>query len=226
MDAVSGGAFDVEAVNDRLALEHPSDEYYANSPLPIRIVEQRRFAIVRRFLGPVDGLTVAEVGSGYGHVLAMFRQAKLTAIDVSDIYLDRARQTLAGYDARFVKGEVDKLDLQPESFDRIICTEVLEHTVDPDAILAAIARLLRRDGIAAITVPNDPLIERVKGVLRHRPFRWLLGERIEWGGDEFHLHRWTPRQFRELLARHLEIEQVRYAPVRALPLRACFKCRR
>ena len=30
---------DVEAVNDRLALEHPIDDYYEKSPWPIRFVE-------------------------------------------------------------------------------------------------------------------------------------------------------------------------------------------
>ena len=117
----------------------------------------------------------------------MFPPARLTAIDVSDVFLDTARKNLAGYDARFVKGEVDKLDLPAASFDRIICTEVLEHTVDPAAILAAIARLLRPSGVAVITVPNDPLILTVKRSSGAR--RWAaLGDRIEWGGDEFHLH--------------------------------------
>ena len=35
-------SIDVEALNDRLALEHPSDEYYERSPWPVRFVERRR----------------------------------------------------------------------------------------------------------------------------------------------------------------------------------------
>ena len=127
---------DVEALNDRLAREYPIDDYYARSPLPIRLIEQRRLAIIRAFVGEARGLDLAEVGSGGGHVLRMFRGARITAIDVSGAYLDVARRNLAGYDARFVKGEVDKLDLPAASFDRIVCTEVLEHTVDPEAVLA------------------------------------------------------------------------------------------
>ena len=53
----------------------------------------------------------------------------------------------------------------------------------------------RPDGAAVITVPNDPLILRVKGIARHRPFRWLVRGRVDWGGDDFHLHRWTPAEF-------------------------------
>jgi ubiquinone/menaquinone biosynthesis C-methylase UbiE len=215
---------DVETVNDRLAREHPIDDYYARSPWPIRFVERRRLAIVRAFVGDADGLDLAEVGSGGGHVLRMFPRAKLTAIDVSDVYLENARRNLAGYDVRFLKGEVDKLDLPAGSFDRVICTEVLEHVVDPDAVLAAIARVLRSSGIAVVTVPNDPLILRVKSVIRRTPARRLLGSRIEWGGDEFHLHRWTPEDFERLLGEHLRVSERRFAPFRLVPLRACFRC--
>jgi 2-polyprenyl-3-methyl-5-hydroxy-6-metoxy-1,4-benzoquinol methylase len=215
---------DVEALNDRLALEYPSDDYYERSPWAIKFVEYRRLAIIRRLVGRPDGLEIAEVGSGGGQVLQMFPSARLTAIDVSGVYLEQARKKLAGYDVRFLKGEADKLDLPPASYDRVICTEVLEHVVDPDAVLAAIARLLRPDGVAVITVPNDPLIGPLKGIVRRIPLRWLFGNRIDWGGDEYHLHRWSPAEFEALLSRHLDVVEHRSAPVRGLPLRACFAC--
>jgi 2-polyprenyl-3-methyl-5-hydroxy-6-metoxy-1,4-benzoquinol methylase len=215
---------DVEALNDRLAREHPIDDYYARSPLPVRLIEQRRLAIIREFVGPCAGLDLAEIGSGGGHVLRMFRDARLTAFDVSDIYLDTARENLKGYDVRFVKGEVDKLELEPASFDRIVCTEVLEHTRDPEAILATIARVLRPRGVAVITVPNDPLIMRLKGIVRRTPVGWLLRGKIEWGGDEFHIHNWTPAEFERLLEKHFRVDAQRHAPLDQIPIRACFRC--
>ena len=217
---------DVERLNDRLAREHPIDDYYARSPFPIRFVERRRLAIIRTLAGDTSGLDVAEVGSGGGHVLRLFPDARLTAIDVSDVYLDNARRNLAGYDVQFVKGEADKLDLPAESFDRVICTEVLEHTVEPEAVLAAIARLLRHDGAAIITVPNDPLIHRIKAIVRRRPFTSLVGDRVNWGGDTYHLHQWTPQQFAALLTRHFRITRRAAAPWRGVPIRACFRCER
>lgn len=215
---------DVEALNDRLAREHPIDDYYERSPWPIRFVEGRRLAIIRDFVGDAQGLEIAEVGSGGGHVLRLFPMARLTAIDVSGVYLESARRNLAGYDVRFMKGEVDKLDLPAASFDRVICSEVLEHVVDPDAVLAAIARLLRPGGVAVITVPNDPLILRVKGAIQRTPARWLVGRKIDWGGDEFHLHRWTPGEFERVLEQHLDVVDRRAAPFGPIPLRACFRC--
>jgi SAM-dependent methyltransferase len=215
---------DVEALNDRLAREHPIDDYYERSTWAIRWVERRRLEIIREFMGDVTGLDVAEVGSGGGHVLRMFPGARLTAIDVSSVYLETARTNLEGYDVSFLKGEVDKMDLPPASFDRIICTEVLEHVVDPEAVLGAIARLLRPWGVAVVTVPNDPLIRRLKSAIRWTPLRWLAGDRLEWGGGLYHLHHWAPDTFERVLAAHLRVVERRRAPLRAIPLRACFKC--
>ena len=215
---------DAEAINDRLAREHPIDDYYARSMLPIRLIERRRLEIIRELAGDVRGLDLAEVGSGGGHVLRMFREARLTAIDVSSVFLENAKVNLAGYDARFIKGEVDKLDLPPESFDRIICTEVLEHTEDPEAILATLARLLRPYGVAVITVPNDPLILKLKGLVRRSPVGYALKDRINFGGDEFHIHRWTPGEFERVLSRHFRVTDERFAPFAALPIRACYRC--
>jgi 2-polyprenyl-3-methyl-5-hydroxy-6-metoxy-1,4-benzoquinol methylase len=217
-------AQDVAELNDRLAREHPINDYYARSPLPIRLIEQKRLSIIREMLGDCDGRDLAEVGSGGGHVLRMFPRARITAIDVSDVFLDTARKNLAGYDARFVKGEVDKLDLPSASFDRIICTEVLEHTKDPDAILATLARLLRPSGVAAITVPNDPLIDGLKAFVKKTPVGWALGNRIQWGGDVYHLHKWTPSEFQRLVEKHFRVTERRSAPHDALPIRACFRC--
>ena len=215
---------DVEALNDKFAREQPIDDYYASALLPIRLIERQRLSTIREMTGDATGLDLCEVGSGGGHVLRMFPKARLTAIDVSGVFLDNARRNLAGYDVRFVKGEVDKLDLEADSFDRIICTEVLEHTLDPEAILATLARLLRPGGVAVVTVPNDAMIMRLKSIVRHTPIGWVLRGRINWGGDEYHLHQWSPDEFQALLERHFRVTRRKLIPIDALPLRACFRC--
>jgi SAM-dependent methyltransferase len=220
----SEDSLDAEALNDRLAREHPIDDYYRCAPLPIRVIEHRRLAIIRAMIGESSGLDLCEIGVGGGHVLRMFPQARLTAVDVSGAFLDIARRNLAGYDVRFIKGDAANLRLPPASFDRIICTEVLEHTADPEAVLAAIAQLLRPTGIAVVTVPNDALILKMKSLLRRTPAAWMLGKRVNWGGDVYHLHRWTPAQFEALLVHDFAVTRRRAAPVSALPLRMCFRC--
>jgi 2-polyprenyl-3-methyl-5-hydroxy-6-metoxy-1,4-benzoquinol methylase len=216
---------DVELLNDRLAREHPTDDYYERSPAIIRFVEQQRLRIIREMVAEDPNHQILEIGSGGGHVLRMFKRAKLTAVDVSDVFLDYARKNLSGYDVEFIKGEIVKLALPAEKFDRIICTEVLEHTQDPEAILREIARLLRPSGRAIITVPNDRLINGLKAIVRRTPVGWLLKGRVEWGGDIYHIHVWKPAEFRQILERYFDVEEQRAAPNDWLPLRPCFLCR-
>jgi ubiquinone/menaquinone biosynthesis C-methylase UbiE len=217
---------DAAALNDRFALENPINDYYDRAPFVIRWIEQARLRIIREMVSEDPGQRILEVGSGGGHVLRMFKRSRLTAVDVSDVFLNTARANLAGYDVRFVQGEVTKLGLPAASFDRIICTEVLEHTSNPEDILAELGRLLTPSGRAVITVPNDPLIEDLKGVLRRTPAALLLAGRVEWGGDKYHIHKWRPREFRALLERFFTIEEQRAAPFDWFPIRACFLCRK
>lgn len=216
---------EVEALNDRLAREHPIDDYYARSPWVVRVIEQRRLELIRELARVRAGERVLEIGSGGGHVLRQFPQGKLTAVDVSDVFLETARRNLAGYDVTFEKGEVQRLGLPPGSFDCIVCTEVLEHTAAPEEILAEIGRLLAPGGRAVITVPCDPLINGLKRLVLLSPARALLGGRVEWGGDHYHLHEWWPWQMRRTLARWFRVVDQRASPLGAVPLRVCFLCR-
>jgi 2-polyprenyl-3-methyl-5-hydroxy-6-metoxy-1,4-benzoquinol methylase len=217
---------EVERLNDQLASEHPIDDYYERSPWFIRQIQAHRLSLIKQMTASRPGATILEVGSGGGHVLRMFPEAKLTAADVSQRYLDTARRNLEGYDVTFIKGQIERLALPAASFDRIICTEVLEHTTNPGEILAELHRLLTPDGIAVVTVPIDPVIDRAKQLIKLTPIGWILGDRVQWGGDHYHLQKWWPSQFQRLLEEKFIVTQRRLAPARLLPLHACFACRR
>lgn len=50
--------------------------------------------------------------------------------------------------------EITRIPLVDESLDAILCTEVLEHVVDPMAVLAEFSRLLRPGGRLLLTAPH------------------------------------------------------------------------
>jgi 2-polyprenyl-3-methyl-5-hydroxy-6-metoxy-1,4-benzoquinol methylase len=139
--------------------------------------------------------------------------------------LDKARRNLAGRPVRLLKGELRTLDLPAVSFDRVICTEVIEHVTDPAGLLSDVARLLSPTGRLVITFPNDRLINRIKRLLIRTGLTRLPGmSRISWGGDEFHLHTWSVREMRSLLSRFFNVERAAFIPWRIMPIRCCFLC--
>lgn len=169
--------------------------------------------------------SVLEVGCGAGLVLRLFPHANLTGVDLSGEMLSKARRNLKGYRVELLKGELDDLNLPAHSFDRVICSEVLEYAVNPEAILRGIQRLLRPDGRVVVTFPNDHLVNKIKSVIHTCGLTMLPPFRRTFrGGDHHHLHVWRVSEMRELLSRFFEVHQTRFAPSRLLPIRCCFGC--
>ena len=222
MESKSFSTDDSRRIHDELARKHSINDYYDKSILPVRWIEQVRLRIIREMIAEAPGDRILEIGAGGGHVLRMFPRSHLTAVDVSPVFQETARANLRGYNVDFVLGEIDKLELPAESFDKIICTEVLEHVPEPSSILREIKRLLKPTGRAVVTVPNDPLINAAKKLVRRTPVGWAIGDRLNWGGDEFHIHQWRPREFEAYLSGYLRVAERRFAPFEWLPVRACF----
>lgn len=86
--------------------------------------------------------------------------------------MSEAGQTPDGAWAACVNGDGTGLPFADDTFDRIVCSEVLEHIPDDEKALAELRRVLRPGGILAATVPAN-LPERVCWKLSeeyHAPF--------------------------------------------------------
>jgi SAM-dependent methyltransferase len=53
-----------------------------------------------------------------------------------------------------VQADALRLPFPDGAFDKIICAEVLEHLVEDEAAMAELARVLKRDGLLALSVPR------------------------------------------------------------------------
>jgi SAM-dependent methyltransferase len=99
--------------------------------------------------------TVIDVGCGTGNllraVLDRTEPERVVGIDYAHAGVERARQLVPSGEFR-----VESLyDLEPaESFDLVLCTEVLEHLRDPESAVELLVRLCARSGSIVITVPD------------------------------------------------------------------------
>ena len=85
---------------------------------------------------------VLDVGCGNKPYMELFSFNKYTGIDVGS--------NRGGADIIYV-GETFPVD--SESYDAVICTEVLEHVFNPDKFLSEINRVLKHHGTLLLTVP-------------------------------------------------------------------------
>lgn len=110
------------------------------------------------------GDVVLDLGCGEGrHVINTYLQGEVLAlgVDLSLRDLVTAQQRFApfaqsGSSRQFCLQQADatRLPFADESIDKIICSEVLEHIEDYQAVLREIYRVLKPEGILAISVPR------------------------------------------------------------------------
>ncbi len=143
-----------QAGYDRWAASYDGDD----NPL-VRLEE----APLRRLLGNVAGLTVADIGCGTGrHALRLAAAgATVTAVDFSARMLQCARAKPGAKDITFVRHDLRKrFPLPSAAFDRVLCCLVLDHIAELRSFFAELRRLCRPDGAVVISVMHPAMTLR------------------------------------------------------------------
>jgi 2-polyprenyl-3-methyl-5-hydroxy-6-metoxy-1,4-benzoquinol methylase len=98
-------------------------------------------------------------------------------------------------------GDLTALDFDDDSFDLVLCLEVLEHIADPTPALAGLSRVCRGDIV--LSVPSEPWF-RLGSLAR--------GKCLEgWGNHPEHVNHWNPRSLRAFLETSTEVVTVERA---------------
>jgi SAM-dependent methyltransferase len=112
-----------------------------------------------------DGDCVLDLGCGEGrHAINIYLQANVTAIGVDlsarDLHTARARfvpfeeSDNAQKSFYLQVADATHLPFTDNTFDKIVCSEVLEHLPDYQTVLTEIRRVLKPDGLLAVSVPR------------------------------------------------------------------------
>lgn len=172
---------------------------------------KRRVLTMLDYMDIQDGDHILDIGCGEGFYSMIFDQlynCKVTAVDYDNHIMSMAQDWLKdSKKVHFEIGDITKLNFPDNSFDKIVCTEVLEHINDHEKAVSELFRVLKPGGVMAITVPNknypflwDPFNKIREGLgLGH--FNTLDGF---WGGIWAYDHKrlYLPEDLKALMEKH------------------------
>lgn len=181
---------------DEIALTYEHPNWYK------RWFYRNRSAAVLAQLDPRPGETVLDVGTGPGYYgrLIVAAGGRVVPLDLSSSYVKQAMgDRLRGWG---VCGDANVLPFRDAAFAKVLATEVIEHSLTPDRVVAEVARVLRWGGTAVMTSPSAASYMDRLYDLKRRIHGYSVNE---------HLWEFTPETFRELVARHLRVDSVSFA---------------
>ncbi len=97
----------------------------------------------------------AATGTGYGAAAIAEVANTVIGIDLSRDAVAYANENYGGDNVSFLESAVELTPFEDNCFDAITSFETLEHLIAPRSALFEFVRLLRPDGIAVVSVPNQ-----------------------------------------------------------------------
>jgi 2-polyprenyl-3-methyl-5-hydroxy-6-metoxy-1,4-benzoquinol methylase len=131
---------------DQVGEHYPEEEEVYGT---LRGILRKNF--IAAFLSQVQG-SLLDIGCNRGMYLQMYHNGPRYGLDLSLPVLRRARRHPS---LHYVAADAERLYcFKNESFDVILCSEVVEHCLYPKQIFAGMARVLKSGGKALVTTPN------------------------------------------------------------------------
>jgi ubiquinone/menaquinone biosynthesis C-methylase UbiE len=140
------------------SVEHFIDTYY----FPKEEYYKRRVELVLKYLQPLPGERILDVGCGVGTFAFHSARAgaKAIGLDYSRESINIARKMTerfgVGESTRFITGTIDDLPFEDKYFDKIVASDIIEHISheEKDVMLKEMKRVLKDDGIIVVYTPN------------------------------------------------------------------------
>lgn len=210
--------------NDGMAEKYNPDQYHRGSNAIIRWVERSRVKKILDYLESTSQCSVLEVGVGAGNILVQVPAREAWGLDLNAPLLALATQRLPS--ATLIQGNAEHFSsqLNGKVFDRVFCSEVLEHVQHPRRVVENMARVVAPNGIVVISVPNERVINMLKRWLeRLRVFRLLFSRVSRKMDDEWHLHAFDEPMLRQVVQDFFIFDKLEAVPYRWLPIRLVAK---
>lgn len=164
----------------------------------------RKFKVIVDIISSINPDNILDIGCGGGLFISELQKHgyKIIGIDISYNLLSKIRENKI-----LVCGRSELLPFKDNSFNLVLCTEVLEHIFDLDKALNEIKRIVKNNGYVIITVPNLHCYDGIEGatgiitktinVINY--IRKIAGkDEIYKFGWNTHLHKHPPNKWKKI----------------------------
>lgn len=122
-------------------------------------------------------------GSGYGTKLLADSAKFVYGVDVNEVAINYSKENYSANNVEYLVGDGESIPLDDNSIDVVITFETIEHIKDYKKFLDEVDRVLKPDGLAIVSTPND----------------------IEFAeGNHFHLHEFEYDELTMLLKKYFK----------------------
>jgi len=94
-------------------------------------------------------------GSGYGTKILSNKAKKVYGVDVDQEAISYAQKNYGGKNIEYLLGNGEEIPLSDDSVDLVVTLETIEHIENYKKFTREIKRVLKKDGLAIISTPND-----------------------------------------------------------------------
>jgi SAM-dependent methyltransferase len=157
---------------------------------------------LRRIVEPLEANSILDAGCGEGETIARLADPppdRVAAIDILEDSVAFTRRRLPFVEASV--GSVYELPFEADSFDLVLCLEVLEHLGRPAPALRELGRVARSHVV--LSVPYEPYF-RLGSLVRGKYLREL-------GNHPEHVNHWNRASLQAFLGARLDVIEIAVA---------------
>ncbi len=207
---------DLAKWNDEMVKKYHSSGTLFESRNPItRNIEIWRLRTVWKLADYKKDDVVLDLGCGEGFYLKMIIKPKeIWGIDISKIALKRARRiNKSKRKVKIMFGDAGDLrNVNSEYFDKVTTSEMLEHVPRPKKVMKEIHRILKKDGVLVVSVPNEKVIQKIVRFIKlFRLDKYMKAARKQETYD-WHLHESDVDWLKEQAGDLFEVDKVVLIP--------------
>lgn len=151
--------------------------------------------------GKLKPQSILDVGCGEGFTLENLRTNKigqeLVGIDLSKEAIQIGKELHPNLSLK--PGTIYHIPFKPNSFDLVICSEVLEHLQHPEKALLELKRVTKNNCI--ISVPHEPWF-MLANLLRAKNIS-------RWGNDIEHIQHWSTPGINAMVGKYFDVTAIK-----------------